>query len=37
MLDRIDDLKKMMQQENISSMSQAEIDDENPNNDRELI
>lgn len=37
MLDRIDDLHKLMQSENISAMTHEEIDEDNINNDRELI
>ena len=39
MLDRIEDLRKLMQQENISAniTNDETFDDENPNNDRELI
>lgn len=37
MLDRIEDLHKLMQSENISAMTIEDIDEENINNDRELI
>lgn len=39
MLDRLDDIRKLMQQENVSANTHdsVDIDEENPNNDRELI